>query len=365
MLKTYCWLWLKTASTHSVGHIDLWIGLTAAVLGVVDHYWPDAQIMTTYAWQIPIWMLAGVMLIRLLLAPFWIWQEQNKAMVALTGENAALKAELEQAKISAEPNTRERVSFVEFRKLAESEFGWDFNSYSTQLLDFANGIRQAAVDGVLVLDGRLGCTDIPKSMKDQFPLQPIACRHFIEFDINAVLDDNYEIQTYRPGQSHTKEGRYRDLHLSDKDAATAWLRGVGKSWQSPQPDAELETVLNHIAHYSAIDSWTGAKREFENAAKNSEVSVWGREFSDPSWISSAYDKLTAEHWKHAGLDMTTFADTTSAADIVIVRDNDGNTVQRTTSDDVDRWPIFAYLRVNRGDVLKLWPITKLGSPLPP
>lgn len=74
-MLSYFWRWLKTAILRSLGPIDLWIGLTTACLVVVDHYWPAKQIMTAYAWQIPIFGLAAAMLVRLLLAPYWMAQE--------------------------------------------------------------------------------------------------------------------------------------------------------------------------------------------------------------------------------------------------------------------------------------------------
>jgi uncharacterized membrane protein len=74
-MRDYFWRWLKTAFTHSLGPIDLWTGMAVAALGILDHYWPQAQIMTAYGWQIPIWVLAAVMLVRLLCAPYWMAQE--------------------------------------------------------------------------------------------------------------------------------------------------------------------------------------------------------------------------------------------------------------------------------------------------
>lgn len=34
--------------------------------------------MTDLAWQIPVWTLAAVMLLRLILAPYWIYQQQRE-----------------------------------------------------------------------------------------------------------------------------------------------------------------------------------------------------------------------------------------------------------------------------------------------
>jgi hypothetical protein len=67
--------WVKTAFTHSFGLIDLWTGIAGAVVGILDHYWPQAQLMTSYGWQIPLWALGMVVAARLLLAPSWMAEE--------------------------------------------------------------------------------------------------------------------------------------------------------------------------------------------------------------------------------------------------------------------------------------------------
>ena len=82
-MLSYYGRWFRTAFTHSMGLFDLWTGLVTAALGVVDHYWPAAQIMTTYAWQIPVWALAAVAAVRLLLAPYWMWSAQRDQTSAL------------------------------------------------------------------------------------------------------------------------------------------------------------------------------------------------------------------------------------------------------------------------------------------
>ena len=71
-MRAYYWRWVKTAFTHSVGVVDLWTGLLTALAGVIDHYWPQGQIMTAYGWQIAVWALAAVMFLRLLMAPYWM-----------------------------------------------------------------------------------------------------------------------------------------------------------------------------------------------------------------------------------------------------------------------------------------------------
>ena len=77
-MRAYYWRWLKTAFTHSIGVVDLWTGLITAALSIVDHYLPGLQLMTSYGWQIPVWALTAVMAVRLLLAPYWIWKEDQQ-----------------------------------------------------------------------------------------------------------------------------------------------------------------------------------------------------------------------------------------------------------------------------------------------
>lgn len=141
----------------------------------------------------------------------------------------------------------------------------------------------------------------------------------------------------------------------------AWLRGAGEKLKTPQPNIEVEAALHHIAHYATSDGWTSVKTAFEDAAGSGNLVVWGQVISG-THHSVSYCKLTAEHWRHVDLDMTTFADA-AASDAETRRDYDGKTMQRTTSSNEDSWANFAYLRVNKANVLQLWPSTKSGSPL--
>jgi hypothetical protein len=84
---------VKRAFSQSIGPIDLWTGLAGAALGIVDHYWPAGQIMSAYAWQIPIYALAAVMVVRLILSPYWIAKENVARLTKLENELAVLKNE--------------------------------------------------------------------------------------------------------------------------------------------------------------------------------------------------------------------------------------------------------------------------------
>jgi hypothetical protein len=82
-VRNYFRIILRRAFTQSLGPIDLWTGLLAAAIGVLDHYLPQAQLMTGYGWQIPIWVLLSVIAMRLLLAPYWIYLEQSGKLTSL------------------------------------------------------------------------------------------------------------------------------------------------------------------------------------------------------------------------------------------------------------------------------------------
>jgi hypothetical protein len=94
-MRTYYLRLIKTAFSRSLGQIDLWTGAFASILGLVDHYLPQANIMTSYAWMIPVWALALVMLVRLLLAPYWMWKGDRAESDAQAQEIADLKGRLE------------------------------------------------------------------------------------------------------------------------------------------------------------------------------------------------------------------------------------------------------------------------------
>jgi hypothetical protein len=74
--------WLKTALWHGLGPADLWSGLVGALLGVADHYWPHLQLLPLYGWQIPIWAFATFFVGRLVMAPYWMWLEDQKVSPA-------------------------------------------------------------------------------------------------------------------------------------------------------------------------------------------------------------------------------------------------------------------------------------------
>ncbi len=107
-MKGYlCYLWrvIRRAFTQAPGIVDLWTGALSAALGVVDHYVPNLSLLTTYEWQISLWLIAGVVLARLLLAPYWIASESGAEIAkleALTQPRLQLTVEREGGQITAD-----------------------------------------------------------------------------------------------------------------------------------------------------------------------------------------------------------------------------------------------------------------------
>lgn len=208
--------WWFRLACFFVTAIGLWDLLGAQILPPT---WAEKMpkvrefVAMTTGW-IPLWGWTFILLLTLTALAFEFAYRANRAS-GPTKTITTVDSDL----------TSKRISWQSFKTCAEKEHDWDFGHYSNSINDLGVGLRQAAVDGVLVFEGRKGCTDVPKNLKDHFPLVKIPSEHFAEFDVYPFGEDNYDVQTYRPGHSHNKDGRYRDLHLGDKNVAVAWLRG--------------------------------------------------------------------------------------------------------------------------------------------
>jgi hypothetical protein len=64
--------------------------------------------MTDFVWQVPLFVLAALTLVRGFLAPYWMYQEQERETKALNDTHQKTEAELRQriAELTAQPDTR-------------------------------------------------------------------------------------------------------------------------------------------------------------------------------------------------------------------------------------------------------------------
>ena len=220
-MRAYYWRWIKTAFTHSVGVFDLWVGLLTAIAGVIDHYWPQGQIMTAYAWQIPVWALAAVMFIRLLMAPYWMWQEDESKRPIWS---------------ASEP-----ISLLDFARLAEWRCGWDLFSKSEssgwQTWDLINGLRHAANDNKLAFEGKRfkiysSPPDNPFVRRDELfmKIEPkdwygLMLTISVPGSSFGIVEDKFELSICSSLAGN--DTRYWDIRLTNRDAAINWLEKEG------------------------------------------------------------------------------------------------------------------------------------------
>lgn len=75
-------------------HIDLWSGLVAAGFTVAAHLLPEwGEALTDLLWQIPLWAVAAVIGVRLVMAPYWIARDQRERIAELEDRLARLTNE--------------------------------------------------------------------------------------------------------------------------------------------------------------------------------------------------------------------------------------------------------------------------------
>lgn len=96
-LVKYFWRWPTTAFRHAFGMPDAIAGFLGMVLPPVLHFVPanERTAVGDLGWQVPLGLLAGIAIIRLLLAPYWMQKEDMASLATARGERDALKKQLE------------------------------------------------------------------------------------------------------------------------------------------------------------------------------------------------------------------------------------------------------------------------------
>jgi hypothetical protein len=89
----FLWRLVWTAFSRSLGTADLISGALGALAAYLFRDSP--AIMSDLAWQIPVFSLAAVTLIRLAAAPYWMWREEREEAVALAERSAPVKPQLD------------------------------------------------------------------------------------------------------------------------------------------------------------------------------------------------------------------------------------------------------------------------------
>ncbi len=127
--------------------------------------------------------------------------------------------------------TKSRITMLEVIDVAKLKFAWKISDESCDILDLANGIRQAAIDGEVTLFGRRSKDCNFGSFIDYHPVVVVPMEHLRENDIDLISAprrENVTMRTYRAGQCGTEF--YCDLHLNRRQAFY-WLRTTGREWR--------------------------------------------------------------------------------------------------------------------------------------
>jgi hypothetical protein len=337
-------------SLHFWERANLMGAAVAAIFAIPITAWLTVE-WTTLGQRILI-IFPGVFLLTLMLAvtPFRMWLSQ--------------RAKLREHERRDEAVAAKSVSLMDVRRIAAEEFGWDFNSYSDQLIGLMGGLRQAAVHTAktnIVIEGRKGCIPFAEDMKLNFPLQTIPSAHFIDWTITLPMWSNWDVTTSKI--NGRDEDCFRDLYVTDEQALRAWLSGPANEYKTPQADTEVRDVLIHMAFYTELDGIAAAVEAFESAARTNAIRVYGHNIWEGVGVVSSLSELRRRYWDHARLDVESF-------------DIEG---KRTPSDAdyeqfVERWQrtipaddqdAYGRLRTNKAKILAIWPPTKDGSPLSP
>lgn len=103
-MRSFYWKWVWLTVRQAPGISDLWAGIIAAVAAfVVTRLVPEwTSVMSDLAWQIPLAVFAAVFLVRLLLAPYWIYLELQRGTDRIIGELSAENRALRDARADLE-----------------------------------------------------------------------------------------------------------------------------------------------------------------------------------------------------------------------------------------------------------------------
>jgi hypothetical protein len=77
--RSFYWVWFKTAFKHSWSVFDSVATGVAVLSAIVIHFLPKSeQFMTALVWQVPLSMCGFFVVARIVLAPYWMYQDKQK-----------------------------------------------------------------------------------------------------------------------------------------------------------------------------------------------------------------------------------------------------------------------------------------------
>jgi hypothetical protein len=86
-LAAYCWLVVRTAWRHSFRAAHSIILALIVAVGLLTYFIPQVEVMIDlHGWQVATVVLASIILVRLVLAPYWIWRDDGRIISNLNSK---------------------------------------------------------------------------------------------------------------------------------------------------------------------------------------------------------------------------------------------------------------------------------------
>lgn len=94
--REYYWQWLRVAFRRTIGMGDGVGFLAGIIIPIILRFIPNWKpVMSELLWQIPLGVFGGIVLIRLSLAPYWIYKEKvaevNRLSALIDNQGSALE----------------------------------------------------------------------------------------------------------------------------------------------------------------------------------------------------------------------------------------------------------------------------------
>lgn len=167
--------------------------------------------------------------------------------------------------LALDPPTRERISLLEFARIAERDYGWNFES-GWEVLDLLIALKHAANDGVIQLQGKKfaswGTPPADAWVRAQHVYHDIPRADWTTYDIGIQLPltttfndtDNFDIVVTAVWNDAAP--KYYDPHLSDRVSALRWLERTAVATRGFSERSEAEKASR--SKKSSDASWRAA-----------------------------------------------------------------------------------------------------------
>jgi hypothetical protein len=228
-MEPYFWRWIKTALWRAPSAVDFWSGTISAALGYAAHFskWV-AEFMNDLAYEIPLWVVAGIVLVRLVAAPFEIAKadatkirelEQKLAAHLGPARNGWFSYAIRYGVFGRWPQNDDDLALPCFSIYDGSTLSDEDAKVITRAKLVLRFLRQAASDGHAHLTvwgySNPGELILGAQDSDEKTLVKIDASHWETYtvDIEDVLSNPAHVHTKQPNHPMFDEGSFSALRV--------------------------------------------------------------------------------------------------------------------------------------------------------